>query len=257
MKLAAAPTFRDLGGAVASDGRIVRHGLLYRAGHLLEPSGAEREFVRSLRLRQVFDLRSGTERMRQPSNWIDNDFTRPVHADVNTDVRAGGSALLHLLEEDLSEAGALKMMLHTYRHFPAGFREQLGPLFNALLDEQDFPVLIHCSAGKDRTGFACAMVLHVLGVSETDILEDYLRTGDVLLGSPMAVAMAELLAGYMGRAPSPKAVDIIMGVRREFLETAFDALRAEYGSIDEYLEQVAGIHAQHREKLRDVFLMPG
>ena len=256
MKLAAAPTFRDLGGAATSDGRSVRHGLLFRAGHLMEPSPAEREFVRNLRLRQVFDLRSGVERSRQPSNWSDASAARLVHCDVNTDVRAGSEGLLHLLEEDFSEAGALKMILHTYRNFPGGFKSQLRPLFDALLDEQGFPVLIHCSAGKDRTGFACAMVLHALGVSEAEILEDYLRTGDALVGSPMADAMAELLAGYIGRTPHPAAVAVIMGVRREFLETAFTALREEYGSVDQYLAQVAGLDAQRREQLRGLFLNP-
>ena len=260
MKLAAAPTFRDLGGAVASDRRTVRHGLLYRAGLLLNPSAAERDFVRTLALRQVFDLRSEPERIHQQSNWIAADSANParaVHSDVNTDVRAGGSAMLHLLEAENGERGAHTMMLHTYRNFPGGFRQQLRPLFDALLDERQpgLPVLIHCTAGKDRTGFACAMLLHALGVSEADILEDYLRIGDVLVGSPLAASLTELLAGYMGRTPDPAAIAIIMGVRREFLETAFAALRTEYGGIDEYLLQVAGRDVPRRERLRELFLL--
>lgn len=256
MKLAAAPTFRDIGGAVTREGSVVRHGLFFRAGHLLAPSQLEREFVRNLRLRQVFDLRSEAERIRQPSNWLDGDGIRSVHCDVNTDVRAGGAALLHLLEDDFGESGARKMMLHNYRHFPGAFSQQMRPLFEAMLDEQEFPVLIHCSAGKDRTGFACAMLLHALGVSEAGILADYLRTGDALQDSPLAVAMSELLAGYTGRTPNPAAIAVIMGVQREFLETAIVALREEYGSIDDYLEQVAGLDAQRRAQLRSLFLTP-
>ena len=259
MTLAAAPTFRDLGGAVASDGRRVRHGLLYRAGHLLDPSDAELDFVRDLRLRQVFDLRSTAERSRQPSNWLgaaDAVHPRDVHSDVNTDVRSGHGALLHLLEQDCGIRGAQQMMLHTYRNFPGGFRQQLRPLFDALLDEQSLPVLVHCTAGKDRTGFACAMVLHALGVSEAEIFEDYMRTGDVLVRSPLAGMLSELLSGYLGRVLEPAAIAVIMGVQEEFLATALDAVRADFGSIDAYLEQVAGMDALRRERLRESFLLP-
>ncbi len=260
MRLAAAPTFRDLGGAVAGDGRRVRSGRLYRAGHLLDPSAEELAFVRNLSLRQVFDLRSAAERARQPSNWLAahaaGSGPRDVHSDVNTDVRAGHEALLHLLEADCGVRGARQMMLHTYRSFPGGFREQLRPLFDALLEAENQPVLVHCTAGKDRTGFACAMVLHALGVGEDEIFTEYLRTGDVLVHSPLAGMLGELLGGFIGRPMEPAAIAVIMGVDEEFLATALDAVRAEYGSIDAYLEQVAGMDARRCERLRELLLLP-
>lgn len=258
MKLTAAPTFRDLGGVAVCDGRRVRRGVVYRAGHLLEPSDVELRFVRELRLRRVFDLRSAAERNRQPSNWLgavdDAPLPREVHADVNADVRAGKAALFHLLEADCSVGGARQMMLQTYRSFPHAFAGQLRPLFDALLEARSVPLLVHCTAGKDRTGFACAMLLHALGASEAAIFEEYLRTGDVLVASPLAASLGEILGGYLGRPLEPAAIAVIMGVHEEFLATALDAVRAEYGSLDAYLEQVAGMDAARRGRLREVLL---
>jgi protein-tyrosine phosphatase len=254
VKLQAAPTFRDLGGVTARDGRKVRAGRIFRAGHLLPPASAEAETIRRLGLRRVFDLRSAAERARQPSTWADFSGARTVECDVNTDVRSGHAGLLHLLKEDLGEAGAHEMMLHTYRNFTFGFSNQLRALFDALLDEEGLPMLVHCTAGKDRTGFACAMVLHALDVDEEQIFADYLATGDVLVGGPIAASMQQFLASLLGRAPTPPAIDLIMSVRREFLETAFAAVRGEYGSIENFLEQAGGMDVQRCEALRQCLL---
>ncbi len=255
MKLEAAPTFRDMGGAIASEDRRLRSGLLYRGGHLLDPSVEELAYVRSLGLRQVFDLRSASERARQPSRWLDactdtGDVPHEIHSDVNTDVRAGHDALLRLLEADCGVSGARQMMLQTYRNFPGGFSEQLRPLFDALLDVRRMPVLVHCTAGKDRTGFACAMVMHALGADEETIFAEYLRTGDVLVNSPLAASLGEMLSHHLRRAMDPATIAVIMGVEEDFLGAAFDALHSNYGSIDAYLEQVAGMNAARCEQLR-------
>lgn len=254
IRLQAAPTFRDLGGIEACDGRRLRGGRVFRAGDLMSPAGDEAEAIRRLGLRRVFDLRSAVERTRQPSAWAEFSGARAVSCDVNTDVRSGHADLLRLLAEDAGEEGAREMMLHTYRNFSAGFAGQLRILFDALLDDEGLPLLLHCTAGKDRTGFACAMVLHALGVDEEQIFDDYLATGDVLVGGPLADRMRDLLAEFIGRPPSVRAIDLIMGVRREFLETAFAAIRDEYGSIDRFLEQAGGMDASRREALRQRLL---
>lgn len=250
VQLRAAPTFRDLGGLVTADGHRVKHGLLYRAGILMDPDAADGQAIAALGLRCVIDLRSAAERSHRPSTWARYGNTREEVSDVNTDVRSGNAVLLHLLEGDSHAAGAMEMMRATYRHMPQGFARQLGKLFDALLAEDGTPLLIHCTAGKDRTGFACAMVLHALGVSESEIYADYLRTGNVLVGGPLAEATNRMLAGYLGRPLARDGIDIIMDVRREFLELALAAVRAEYGSLDRYLETVGGLTPARRAALR-------
>ena len=267
MRLSAAPTFRDLGGLVTRDGCRVQYGKVYRAGHLLDPGDIDLAFVRQLRLRRLFDLRSLAERHYQPSNWRLALATAAESSDVaaeaavedatvEADVRAGHDALLHCLATDQGVAGARQMMLQTYRGFPRAFAGRLRPLFDALCAADDLPLLVHCTAGKDRTGFACALLLHALGVGESAILADYLRVGDVLVHSPLADGLAEMLAGALGRPLEPAAIALIMSVRAEFLAAAFDAVRAEFGSLDAYLEQTAGVDAARCQQLRVALLQP-
>ncbi|CAB1367581.1 tyrosine-protein phosphatase [Denitratisoma oestradiolicum] len=252
--LDAAPTFRDLGGVATMDGRRVRRGQLFRAGILVHPSPAASAAVRSLGLRWVMDLRSDHERNHSPGTWADYGATRTLNSDVSTDVRAGNAALMHLLESDFSVAGAQRMMVATYEHLPQGFRQQLPRLFDLLLDETGLPLMVHCTAGKDRTGFACALVLHALGAAEESIFEEYLKSGDLLVGTPVSASMGRLLEKSLGRPPEPEALAVIMGVRREFLETALTAVRIEYGSVDNYLEQVGGLTTERRARLRQRLL---
>lgn len=252
--LTAAPTFRDLGGVEVADGRRVRHGLFFRAGILMDASPAVVSAVRDLGLRWVMDLRSAHERSYHGSHsgaaWGDYGTARLLNSDVSTDVRAGNAALMHLLESDFSAAGAQRMMRATYAHLPQGFRQQLPRLFDLLLDDAGLPLLIHCTAGKDRTGFACALVLHALGAAEEQIFDEYLKSGDLLVGTTVAASMGQMLERTLGRPADAEALAVIMGVRREFLETALDAVRGEYGSLDRYLEQVGGLTPVRREQLR-------
>lgn len=93
--LAAAPTFRDLGGIAAVDGGRVRSGLIFRAGILTDPSPAAEAAVRALDLRWVMDLRSSRERSHSRGTWADYSTARILNSDVSTDVRAGNAALMH------------------------------------------------------------------------------------------------------------------------------------------------------------------
>ncbi len=254
LKLKAAPTFRDLGGITTADGRQVRYGQFFRAGHLLSPDSADEARIRNLGLRRVCDLRSAAERQKQPSAWGSYSTALTLECDVNADVRSGHGGLLHLLQSNLSAQGAREMMLHTYRNFSQGFESQLRVLFDTLLDEQGTPVLVHCTAGKDRTGFACALVLHALGVDSTQIYADYLSTGDVLVNSAVADSLADFLSQILGRCPDPAAIDVIMRVDAAYLEAALAALNTAYGSIDHYLVQAGGLTPARREQLRQRLL---
>lgn len=276
MQLTAAPSFRDLGGT-----RIGAHGQLrgccvYRAGHLLEPSAVEMDFVRALGLRRIFDLRSAFERAQQPNNWPLAEEVRAaemaaadtpgradaaeasrdviVHLDVNADVRSGREAWFEMLAAN-DAAGARRIMLATYRNFPRAFASGLSQMFQALLQAPSQPVMVHCTAGKDRTGFFCALLLAALGATEEQIYADYLRLGDRLQHTPLADGLREALSAVLGRPLSAAALTTLLSVEVDFLDAAFDSLRHEFGSIDAYLAAHAGLSAARRASLRDVLLL--
>jgi protein-tyrosine phosphatase len=265
MRFSCAPTFRDVAseGLRRSDGRGLRAGLVYRGGHLLEPSSRELDVVRALGLRQVFDLRSGIERQHQPSHWLigtrDGAVPQALHVDVNAagrgEMPAGhAAAALRQLFEGGGVDGAQRMMRHTYRRFPQGFQAQLSTLFDALLDGERLPLLIHCTAGKDRTGFACAMLLFALGFSEETVFEDYLSTGKVLVDTPLADVLGESFGTLLGRPLEAAALEVIMSVDPAYLEIALAEVRSSYGSVDAYLAQAGGLDEARRQRLQTLLL---
>jgi protein-tyrosine phosphatase len=252
--LDAAPTFRDLGGLAIADGRHVRTGRLYRAGGLQQLAAGDCESLQRLGIRRVFDLRSELECRLHPSAWGDACGARVVQCDVNRDIRAGGHDLLDLLRGGRGEAGAREMMRRTYRGFGIAFAQQLPRLFAMLLADENLPALIHCTAGKDRTGFACAMLLHALGADEGTIVADYLDTAEFLGSDSILRATAQMLEAYLGEPPDGGVVKAVAGVRAEYIEAALDEIRRTHGSLERYLQLVGGLDPSRRARLQAMLL---
>lgn len=253
-RIDAAPTFRDVGGLTVGDGRRVRSGRLYRAGGLLQPGAGDRDSLRGLGIRTVFDLRSRVEQELHPSAWGEACAARVVHCDVNRDVRAGGRDLLDLLRAGRGEAGAREMMRLTYRGFGRAFGLHLPQMFAMLLADTGLPALVHCTAGKDRTGFACAVLLHALGADEATIVGDYLATAEFVGATTILRSTAEMLEAYLGERPEDDVVKAVAGVRGEYLEAALDEIRQDYGSLQRYVQDIGGLDAERRQRLQALLL---
>ena len=252
--LDSAPTFRDVGGLTMTDGRRVRAGRLYRAGGLLQPTVRDRESLQRTGIRTVFDFRSEVECRLHPSAWGEACRARVVQCDVNRDIRSGGQELLDLLRAGRGEAGAREMMRQTYRGFGRAFEQQLPRLFSMFLVDETLPALIHCTAGKDRTGFACAMLLYALGADEWTIVADYLSTAQFIGSESILRATAQMLEAYLGDAPDGEVVKAVAGVRGEYIEAALDEVRWTHGSLDRYLQVVGGLDDERRVHLQALLL---
>jgi protein-tyrosine phosphatase len=131
----------------------------------------------------------------------------------------------------------------------------LSTLFD-LFQTESVPVLIHCTAGKDRTGFAVAVLLHALGVKPEFIMEDYLLSGrQQCISNPVRREMvADIVNRLAGRKNSETMIDVIMDAKEIYLQTALQAVVSNYGSMDAYIRTYAGLDAQCLQKLRDDFL---
>ena len=119
----------------------------------------------------------------------------------------------------------------------------------AALAETDGAVLVHCAAGKDRTGLLCALTHHLAGVHRDDLTQDFLLTNQVVLDSPQGPLVAALITRHTGRAPSDDALRTAMGVHAGDLEASFEVMEARYGSLDGYLEGALGVDAGKREAI--------
>jgi protein tyrosine/serine phosphatase len=156
---------------------------------------------------------------------------------------------------DLSEAAFRTYLSDYYRAAPFTSRHiDLFSRYFQVLAEADGPVLIHCAAGKDRTGVLAALTHHVAGVHADDIVEDYLLTNNPERMAARAPMVAELIAKETGRTPTDAAIRAAIGVEAEYLAEAFRAIEAEHGGTDAYLEQALGVDAALRAKLEAALL---
>jgi protein-tyrosine phosphatase len=228
--------FRDLGGYRTQDGRMVRRGAVFRSAHLGNLTDEDRAALDRIGMRTIVDLRGVAEAAETPHR-IDGLSCRVVGAHVEPGIGekirgavADGSATPFVMMGFLTEH---------YRDYPRRCAPGFRTLFKTLSDGTHRPLVFHCTAGKDRTGFASALLLTLLGVPWETVMEDYLRTND-------------LWTGHIGRYPE---LDIdtraaIGEARTPYLEAAFEVMRADFGGPEQFAERALGLDAAARERIR-------
>ena len=252
--LAGAPNFRDLGGYPTTDGRRIRRGILYRSEGLAELTDADLAIVETLGIRLICDLRSDHERQQIPTRWPAATPASTLHLNISEDLRAGHAAMTRALVDNPSAQGATQAMLISYRQFPHAFASKLGQLFDSLLAGGGTPMVFHCAAGKDRTGFVAAMLLSALGVPRERILEDYLLTAKYWHGPRSEAALKRVLHAVFGDTPPADILHPLMAVDERYLAASLDEINDRYQTIDTYLELTAGLGAGQRDALRRTLL---
>jgi protein-tyrosine phosphatase len=246
--------FRQISGQLGHGGRRVRARNLYRSGVLAYFSPLDHQQLSAFGIRTIVDLRRADERRREPTRWCSTDVTTLTANDES----APASLLRVALRSDQTLANMRRAMLDVYRGMPESLAGQLRSLFDRLT-QGEVPILIHCSAGKDRTGFAVAVLLTALGVSRAAILQDYLYTNEavnlerfVLEHHPGAARHADS-AHPLKRVPQDVR-DALMRAHEEYLNAALQALEQQYGSVETYLSQRLSIDAQKLATIRDMLL---
>lgn len=257
-RLAGAPNFRAVAPLRAEDGRRLRARRLFRSDALHRLTDADLDTLAGLRIGAVLDLRREDERASMPSRWPALAPRETLTFDAMPDlqaVRAGGWRV-QLGAAEFDAHGAHRWMVATYARMPAALGGALRAAARRLADaDATTPagVLVHCTAGKDRTGFVVAMLLAALRVPRDAILEDYLESGR--RQPPEALARRLLEASPV--QPSARelgAIETIASVRPEFLATALGVVERDHGSIDGYLE-ACGVDGGLRETLAHALLV--
>ena len=243
--------FRDFGGARSRFGGRVRMGRLFRAGQLGRVSEADIAALEQLGIGVVADLRRPSERASAPSRWT--GFAGRLICSDDGD-RAQSPHLAFLRGGDFSDEGVEAYLSGYYREAP--FEPRHLVLFTqtfAALDQEDGALLIHCSAGKDRTGLLAALIGHALGVDHADILRDYLLTNQVMMTPARIERVAASLEAVIGQAPSQAILRGVMGVRAAHLAVAFAAIETRAGGIGPYLAGL-GVGPLRLRRLREKLL---
>jgi protein-tyrosine phosphatase len=238
LNLEGASNFRDLGGYAASDGRTVRWRQIFRSNHLGHVTEADIKVLRWLGLKSAFDFRGTEERVAAMCGLAEIAVhSLPIEPTVVAALRARLAA-----GATLSSTDALDVMRDSYRNYVLHSTPSFRALFAHLL-EDCAPLVIHCTAGKDRTGFACALILHALGVPDDLIAQDYLLTNRFYRRDPSA------------SSDLPDDVrQVLASVEASFLAAAFSAISAHYGDLDTYFRDGLGLRARERARLETRYL---
>ncbi|MFD8042702.1 tyrosine-protein phosphatase [Streptomyces chartreusis] len=254
-ELAGVRNFRDVGGLPTVDGRRVRHGVLFRSGHLAHATAEDADFLGGLGLHTVFDFRNAADQKLEGP-----DVALPGVRNVNLPLSdpADGAEFWKMVRDGdldqlrgiLSDGKGANRMIVSYRSI---IKERTGEHSQVLhsLAEDSVPALMHCAAGKDRAGLSIAVTLLALGVEREAIVADYLES------NAKHRRYKVRRNGSDASAYSPEVMELLsplFDARAEYLTAAFETIEETWGGVDTYLEQGLRLSPESRDRLRERLL---
>ncbi|KUM87663.1 MULTISPECIES: tyrosine-protein phosphatase [Streptomyces] len=247
--------FRDVGGLPTADGRRVRHGVLFRSGHLAHATEEDAAFLTSLGLHTIFDFRNAAD---QKLEGPDVDLPGVTNVNLPLSDPAEGTWFwkmvrdgdIEQLRELLGDGKAAERMTNSYRTMVKERTAEHSEVLRSLA-EDSVPALMHCAAGKDRAGLSIAVTLLALGVEREAIIADYLESN--AKHRRYKVRRTSTSAD----AYSPEVMELLSPLfeaRAEYLQAAFETIEETWGGVEEYLRQGLGLTPEIRERLRERLL---
>lgn len=229
--------FRDLGGLRTVHGKRVKWGTIFRSDDLGGLSDRDLAYLASIPLKSIVDFRSHSEIEASPDRVPESVQNRhPLSIDPGS--------IMGFMEKGvdaITTADAEDAMMMLYRTFvtDSACLTRFKEFFELLQDEGNAPLLYHCSAGKDRTGIATALLLSALGVDEETILEDYLLSNSYLKDKYSAI---------IDKFPELRAM---FEVKPHYIKGTFDEIKTRHGSVEQFLKNELHVDLQ---KLRTLYL---
>lgn len=249
VSLEGAVNLRDFGGYVTAGGRTVQRGRLFRSGTLTHLSERARRDFEALDVRLICDLRRPDEVAEEPSPF---PADAPRRLEIPIDPGSAVALRQRIRDQGLGLRDRIDLMVAINRELARDHADDYAQMFQGLLELEEGAFLVHCAAGKDRTGFACALILHALGVPEQTVLDDYLLTNELL--DFEGYVLPRLVRWEPQGVPDRDTVMALAGVRPEYLRGAFEAIEAEFEGVEHYIERAVGLDAAARERLRSRLL---
>jgi protein-tyrosine phosphatase len=247
-EIAGALNFRDIGGLPAASGQRVRHGIVYRSGELNTLTEADLRVLAGWKIRYIFDARTDAERAAAPMAWTANPPVI-VPISVGFDAKEDPARNLKILFADGFDApNVAKAMRKITARVAVDGAPAIGQILHALAQGEE-PAIIHCTAGKDRTGVVIAVLLTILGVPKEAVYDDYLRSNAAV------AAQTARLQSAMAAMP-PDTLRVLMGVDRSYLDAAFEAIDDRYGDFDKYVHDAMKLTPEDVASLRTRLLEP-
>ncbi len=246
--------FRDLGGYRTRDGREIQWGKVYRTGVLSYFTQNDQPHLGRLGVRAICDLRRLDEREREPTRWPDAN-TQHLSWD---DGDAPPTIRVVATHHPNTAVGMRAAMIDLYRLLPKWMAPRLHGMFSRIA-QGDVPIIVHCAAGKDRTGIAIALLLAALDVPHETIVEDYLLTNDtgdfeqfILANHRAQLGLATTNHPLLALPDNVRKV--LFAADADYLHGAFEQIKRDHGDIGSFLRQQAGLSGPVVQRLRDALL---
>ncbi|PLW67611.1 tyrosine-protein phosphatase [Pseudohalioglobus lutimaris] len=248
------PNFRDFGGYPTAEGRRVKWGYLFRSGQLSTLSDQDIDLLASLNLDLICDFRREEEQASDPSRLPEQRLPRVASLPI---IPGSNSRFFEEAEQEgggplaFGRQAMFDFMVEINRDFAEGQGDTYARMFQEILALEDARFLVHCAAGKDRTGFAVALVLLALGVPREVVMRDYMLTARYF--SPDA-EMARLQKKYGMEHIDADAVRPMLEVHEDYLARGLESIEQNYGSVERYLREVLAVGSVELAELRARYL---
>jgi protein-tyrosine phosphatase len=239
LPLEGAPNFRDLGGYRTADGHHLRWGTVYRSGQLSALTEGDYKYLSNLGIRLVCDFRVDAERGRAPTKWQGAPSPEIVASSIDT---------VSYSKRGMDTRDHMK---NVYTRMPFDGSTQYAALFRRIING-DTPVLMHCTSGKDRTGFFAALLLTILGVPHEIVVEDFMLTNKYLVPDERIPELARQMQERQKLAALPDAETVRAGsgVLASNLEIGFAVIREKYGTVENYAREALKLSKDDLSRLR-------
>lgn len=244
--------FRDYGGWTTQGGSKVKTGLLWRSGQHIGASEADLLAVKALNIGTVIDLRGTSERQRNPCRRPDGFDGEVFFHDGET---SSSPPHMDVDESITTEEFARQRMIAVYTRMPRNpAMISMFSRYFRLLAERDGASLVHCFAGKDRTGVAAMLMLHVLSVSRDDQMAEFLRTNDAPTLEVLASQSVPSIEQRLGRKLDDGAIRALLEVHEDYLHTFWREVEEQHGSLDAFVQDALGVDDLLKDRLRERFV---
>ncbi|MEM7002979.1 MAG: tyrosine-protein phosphatase [Pseudomonadota bacterium] len=244
-----AVNLRDFGGYATAEGYVQRDKL-FRCGTLHYLTEAGQAQFHDLGVELICDLRRAEEKAGEPTNLPPEN---PRRLEIPLDPGSAVELRTRMADAQVNLEDRINFMIGMTHELVRDHADDYARMFTELMDLQDGGFLVHCSAGKDRTGVACALILHALGVPQQTVVEDYLLTNEATDYEGFVFPL--ILDKYeAGQPPDRATIMALAGVRPEYIASAYAAIAADFDSVEHYIRDALKLSAADLANLRQRYV---
>lgn len=251
LALKGSDNFRDLGGLPAADGKHIKWGLFYRSDKLSDLTGKDIALLSNLGLKTVVDLRSEEEISEAPDVLPqDVDY---LHLPIYNEAEDTSNIKGQILDGTFGVEDADNLLVEVNRLFATSEAYRFQKFVDLFINGDELPLVYHCTSGKDRTGFATYLILHTLGVDSALIFDEYLMSNYYRYRRNKRNMRLANLGQYVKKV-NPDVLKPLMLVDPKYLQAAVNAIREEYGTVDNFVSTQYGLTDNVKLELRERYL---